>query len=194
MLEDGDDSLEQKECPMNKVKKSSHFLLFFILETMTFAIITLLPYLPFNTLLYSHIGFTAVLLVANLLLRKAGKGKSYQPVVYVLFVAATAVLLSTFLSDELLKLFQLTPTNPQGVAAAKFFQSLLRVVVILVLMEFSDDGWRSLYLNKGKFGVGLAVGAAAFVVFTVVVLYRQNTDDGKIILIGKSGDHSVCFD
>ena len=144
------------------------------------AIITLLPYLSFDTLLYFHSGFTAVLLVVALLLRKSEKGKPYWPVVYVLFVAAMAVLLSTLFSDDLLRLLRLTPTNPQGIAAAKFSESLLRVIAILVLMALNGDGWRSLYLNKGKLGIGLAVGAAAFVIFPALAYFPLAGQEGVL--------------
>ena len=116
------------------LKQSGVFLSFFVVETMVFAIITLSPYLPQNTLLTFHTGLTATLLVVAWLLRRSERGKQYWPVCYVFFVAGAAVLLSTLFSDYLLGLFGLTVTTPQGIAVAKFSESILRVVLVLALM------------------------------------------------------------
>ena len=150
------------------LKKSGVFLLFFVVGTMVFAIITFSPYLPKNTLLYFHAGLTATLLVMALFLRRSERGSQYWPVCYVFFVAGVAVLLSGLFSDDLLRLFGLTVTTPQGIAVAKFSESILRVVPILALMPIMGLDWRSLYLNKGRIGIWLTVGIVAFIIFPVI--------------------------
>jgi hypothetical protein len=72
------------------------------------------------------------------------------PACYALFVAGAAVLLSGLLADRLLRLLGFTPTTPQGIAVAKFLESLLRVAAILILIPIGGQGWRSLYLQKGR--------------------------------------------
>jgi len=150
------------------LKKSGIFLLFFVVGTMVFAIITFSPYLPKNTLLYFHAGLTATLLVMALFLRRSERGSQYWPVCYVFFVAGVAVLLSGLFSDDLLRLFGLTVTTPQGIAVAKFSESILRVVPILALMPIMGLDWRSLYLNKGRIGIWLTVGIVVFIIFPVI--------------------------
>jgi len=150
------------------LKKSGVFLLFFVVGTMVFAIITFSPYLPKNTLLYFHAGLTATLLVMALFLRRSERGSQYWPVCYVFFVAGVAVLLSGLFGDDLLRLFGLTVTTPQGIAVAKFSESILRVVPILALMPIMGLDWRSLYLNKGRIGIWLTVGIVAFIIFPVI--------------------------
>lgn len=150
------------------LKKSGVFLLFFVVGTMVFAIITFSPYLPKNTLLYFHAGLTATLLVMTLFLRRSERGSQYWPVCYVFFVAGVAVLLSGLFGDDLLRLFGLTVTTPQGIAVAKFSESILRVVPILALMPIMGLDWRSLYLNKGRIGIWLTVGIVAFIIFPVI--------------------------
>ena len=150
------------------LKKSGVFLLFFVVGTMVFAIITFSPYLPRNTLLYFHAGLTATLLVMALFLRRSERGSQYWPVCYVFFVAGVAVLLSGLFSDDLLRLFGLTVTTPQGIAVAKFSESILRVVPILALMPIMGLDWRSLYLNKGRIGIWLTVGIVVFIIFPVI--------------------------
>jgi RsiW-degrading membrane proteinase PrsW (M82 family) len=132
------------------LKKSASFLLFFILETMVFAIITFSPYLSGSILLIFHIILIASLLVVAMLLRRFSKGKPYWPVIYVFFVAGAAVLISTLFNDDLLKLLNQTATNPNGIALAKFFECILRVIPILVLMPLMGFSWRSIYLKTGK--------------------------------------------
>ena len=75
------------------LRKGANFVLFFIMESPVFAIITLSPYLPQKVLLGFHSGLTAALLIIALFLRRSGNGKQYWPVFYTFFVAGAAVLI-----------------------------------------------------------------------------------------------------
>jgi membrane protease YdiL (CAAX protease family) len=88
-------------------------------------------------------------------------------VFYAFFVGGMAVLVSTVLSGSLIALFGATLTNPQGIAVAQFSQSLLRVAVILLLMAIVGTAWGSIYLQKGRLGLGLAIGIPGFIVLAV---------------------------
>jgi membrane protease YdiL (CAAX protease family) len=147
------------------LKKTGFFLLCFVLQTMVFAILPLSAQLPINALLYIHAGLTSILLVTALLLRRSERGKEYWQVFYVLFVAGVAVLLSTLFSSSLLELFRLTLGSPSWIAIAKLSESLWRVTPIVVLMAISGADRRSMYLNRGKLSLGVAVGIAGFVGF-----------------------------
>ncbi|MGB2906335.1 MAG: type II CAAX endopeptidase family protein [Candidatus Aminicenantaceae bacterium] len=162
------------------LKKGGFFLLFSVVGAMVFAIIPLSPYLSKNTLLYFHTGLTATLLVVALFLKRSERGKRYWPVFYVFFVAGAAVLLSGLLADDLLSLFGLTVTTPQGIAAAKFAESILRVVPILALMPIMGFGRRSMYLNKGRIGIWLAVGIAAFIIFPLIAYFSLASQEGVL--------------
>lgn len=147
------------------LKKSLFFLLFFVVESMVFAILPLSARLPTNTLLYIHAGLAAALLVVALILRRSKNAKPYWEVGYAFFLAALAILLSTLFAGRLLELVGLTPTNPQGIAVAKLAETLLRVIPILALMMLAGADLRSMYLNRGRIGLGLAIGIAGFVGF-----------------------------
>jgi hypothetical protein len=95
------------------LKKSSVFLLFFIVESLVFAIITLSPYLPQTALFGFHTSLTVLLLIVALFFRRSERGKPYWPVFYVFFVAGTAVLMSSLFSDGLMRLFNQTVTTPR---------------------------------------------------------------------------------
>ena len=163
------------------LKKSSLFLLFFIVETMVFASITLSPYLPQTALLGFHAGLTAVLLIIALFLRRSGKGKPYWPVFYAFFVAGAAVLTSGLFSGDLLRLFKQTVATPQGIALAKFSESILRVIPILVLMPVMGFDWRSMYLAAGKVRFWLPIAIAAFVVFPALAYFPLSSSQAGVL-------------
>jgi len=147
------------------LKRSGLFLTFLVLAAMVFAILPLSARLPVNVLLPVHAGLTAILLLTALYLRRSQAGKGYWRVVYVLFVAGVAILSSTLFSGGLLDLFRLSPSSPQWIAVAKFSESICRIVPILALMAIIGAERRSMYLARGRLGLGLAVGLAGFVAF-----------------------------
>ena len=163
------------------LKKSSVFLLFFIVESLVFSIIILSPYLARTTLLGFHAGLTAVLLIIALFLKRSEKGETYWPVFYIFFVAGAAVLTSGLFSDDLLRLFGQTVTTPQGIATAKFSESILRVIPILVLMPVMGFDWRSMYLKRGKIRIWLPIAIAAVIVFPAFAFFSiSNSQTGVL--------------
>ena len=163
------------------LKKSSVFLLFFIVESLVFAIITLSPYLPQTALLGFHAGLTVVLLIIALFLRRSGKGKPFWPVFYAFFVAGAAVLTSGLFSGGLLRLFKQTIATPQGIALAKFSESILRVIPILVLMPVMGFDWRSMYLKAGKILFWLPIAIAAVVVFPALAYFPLSSSQAGVL-------------
>ena len=163
------------------LKKSSVFLLFFIVEIMVFALITLSPYLPQTALLGFHASLTAILLIIALFLRRSGKGKPYWPVFYAFFVAGAAVLTSGLFSGDLLRLFKQTVATPQGIALAKFSESILRVFPILVLMPVMGFDWRSLYLAAGKVRFWLPIAIAAVIVFPALAFFPLSSSQAGVL-------------
>jgi membrane protease YdiL (CAAX protease family) len=148
--------------------KAGFFLVCLVLQAMVFAILPLSARLPMNALLYWQAGLSVLLLLASLGLRRSATGRKYWRLAYALFVAAAAVLLSTLFSGGFVDWVGVTPASPQWVAVAKLSESLWRVVPILVLMAMIGTDPGSIYLGKGRLGLGLGVGIAAFVVFAGV--------------------------
>jgi membrane protease YdiL (CAAX protease family) len=163
------------------LKKGTSFLLFFVLETMVFAIITFSPYLSGNTLPTFHMILTAALLVVAILLKRSENGKAYWPVFYVFFVAGAAVLISTLFSDDLLSWLNQSVTTPQGIATAKFSESLLRVIPILVLMPLMGFNWHSMYLKTGKVRIWLPIAIAAWVVLPAFAYFSLSSNQGSVL-------------
>jgi membrane protease YdiL (CAAX protease family) len=163
------------------LRKSGVFLLFFIVESLVFAIITLSPYLPQTALLGFHAGLTATLLIIALFLRRSEKRKQYWTVFYALFVAGAAVLTSGLFSDNLLRLLGQTVTTPQGIAVAKFSEGILRVIPILVLMPAAGFDWRSMYLKAGKVRFWLPIAIAALVVFPALAYFALSSSQTGVL-------------
>jgi membrane protease YdiL (CAAX protease family) len=162
-------------------QKSGVFLLFFTVESLVFAIITLSPYLPQTVLLGFHTGLTAVLLIIALFLKRSEKGMPYWPVFYAFFVAGAAVLTSGLFSNDLLRLLGQTVTTPQGIATAKFSESILRVIPILMLMPVMGFDWRSMYLQAGKVRFWLPIAIAAMVVFPALAYFPLSGSQAGVL-------------
>ncbi len=133
-----------------------------------------------DLLLILHAGLTAMLLIAALFLRRSKKNQQYWQVIYALFVAGMAVLLSTLFSARLLRISDLAAPNPPGIAVAKLSESLLRVIPILVLMAIIGANRCSLYLNNGNIRLGLTVGAATFIVLAAIAFLPMADQKGTL--------------
>jgi membrane protease YdiL (CAAX protease family) len=164
-----------------RLKKGSLFLLFFIVESMVFAIITLSPYLPERILSGYHSGLTVVLLIATLFLRRSERGRPYWSVFYVFFIASVAILISGLFSDDLMGLFKQTVTTPQGIAVAKFSESILRVIPILVLMPLMGFDWHSMYLKKGHVRIWLPIAIAALIIFPILAYFAVSGGQAGVL-------------
>lgn len=169
---------------LSGLKKIGVFLLFFVVEASVFAILPLSARFSIRPLLYFHAALTGILLILTLLLRRSEKGRQYWQVSCAFFIAGVAVLLSVQYGGVLLRLLGLTATNPKGIAVAKLSESVWRVVAVLLLMPVAGVDLRSLYLHKGRIGLGLAVGAAGFVVLAAIAfspLVGQPGMAGKLL-------------
>ena len=146
-----------------------------------FAIIILSPYLSKTVLLGFHTGLILVLLITALLLRKSERGKAYWPVFYAFFVAGAAILTSGLFSGDLLRVFKQTVATPQGIATAKFSESILRVIPVLVLMPIMGFDWPSMYLKAGKVRLWLPVAIAAFIVFPALAYFPLRSSQAGVL-------------
>jgi hypothetical protein len=72
-------------------------------------------------------------------------------------------------------LFRQSVTTHQGIATAKFCESNLRVVPILVFMPLAGFNWRSLYLQGGQMHIWLSIAIAALIVFPALAYFAIST-------------------
>ncbi len=64
-----------------------------------------------------------------------------------------------FFGDWGLWLFGLNMQTPEGVAVAKFSSASLIVIGILVTARLCGEDWGSLFIARGRLGLGMSVGA-----------------------------------
>lgn len=150
--------------PTLRFKLGEKFLWLFAAEAAVLAIIPLSArpgWMP--TLLLAQVGVMVLSLAAAWLFRHRAQPALAQ-VFFAFFALAAAVLVSTLFQGDLLRWAGLTTATPPGVAAAMFFQSLLRVLTVLALMKLSGASWGSLYLRAGDLRLCLAVGLPAFLI------------------------------
>ncbi len=94
-------------------------------------------------------------------------------VFYAFFVATFVLFLSWFFSSYPRLWLNLGLDTAAGIAAAKFFSSLLIVVPILLLTKLSGYKSSDVYFKKGKLRSGLIFGGISFIVLTVLALLQS---------------------
>ncbi len=138
------------------------FLACLVLEVLVFALLPLSARCPVRSLLYVHAGLTVILLAAAVTAARSEVGRPYWQLLYAFFAAGMAVLLSTVLGDLLMEALRVVPVSAAWIALAKLSESFWRVLAVLALMSVAGADLRSMYLAKGRLGLGLAVGLAGF--------------------------------
>lgn len=86
-----------------------------------------------------------------------------------------------FFSNDLLRLFGQTVKTPQGIATAKFSESILRLIPILVLMPVMGFDWRSMYLKRGKIRIWLPIAIAAVIVFPAFAYFTISSSQAGVL-------------
>jgi len=141
------------------------FLLFLALGILLFLVFShFRPLLPENADLPSRIALILVLLGSSLLLRRSDHLRKHWPVIFAFFIASFAQALDYYLSGWLPSLLGLDMKSPAGIAVDKLESTLLIVIPILALTRLSGNNMGSIYLQKGKLGLGLIIGLSVFVV------------------------------
>jgi membrane protease YdiL (CAAX protease family) len=126
--------------------------------TMTFA-----PIMP----MWAHIAsFGGLLLLTGLLwLFARGALAEYRPVFFAFFAAVAGLTLAAFCTDPLLGLLHLSANTPMGSSIAKLINATLTVVGIIVVAKLAGQSMGSLFIQKGRLWLGLAIGLLGFAVF-----------------------------
>jgi membrane protease YdiL (CAAX protease family) len=68
------------------------------------------------------------------------------------------------LGDRMLEAVSLVPVSPAWIALSRLSEAAWRVTIIVLLMLAGGASVRSMYLTRGRLGLGLAVGLAGFAV------------------------------
>ncbi len=119
-------------------------------------------------------------LVAALVLRAARPGGDITGVVYALFVASSATFISWQFSGWGTRVLNLTLDSAEGIAVAKASSAVLTVAVILILMKVGGYGRRTMFLRRGRLGLGLLIGVPSFLALTALAVL-QAIDAGTTV-------------
>ncbi|MCK4409731.1 MAG: CPBP family intramembrane metalloprotease [Candidatus Eisenbacteria sp.] len=142
------------------------------LISMTFA-----SHLPADLQARLRLLLIAGFLVCALMLRATRPRGDATAVWYALFAASSAMFISWQFSGWGTKLLNLTLDSPEGLAVAKASSVILTVAVILILMKAGGYGRRTMFLRRGRLGLGLLIGVPSFLVLTALAV-MQATDSG----------------
>ena len=133
-----------------------------------------------------------IVLSGGLWLAARGDGplSAYRSVFFAWFAVVVGLTLAFYLGDPLLALLHLTTNTPAGSAVAKALQALLVVLGVIVTAKLFGETLGSLYIQKGRLLLGVAiglVGCAVFVGLTFVpggpFLQTANTAGGVAKLL-----------
>ena len=103
----------------------------------------------------------ALFLGAALLLRRKVALEPYSQIAYAFFIAALAYLLTSATAefrDSLLRGLSIPLDTSRGLTCIKLFEATLVIGLILILTRFWGGDLGSIYIKRGRLGVGIFVG------------------------------------
>lgn len=124
---------------------------------------------PTNNSQIYRVALAAIFLAAAIVLRRNQAWKAYGRIAYAFFVAITAFFVTSLTSgarDSLLSTLEIPASDARYISIEKVFEAVLVVSVILILTALWREDMGSLYLKKGRLGLGLLVGVSLLTINT----------------------------
>ena len=142
----------------DRKNRFSLFVLFLVCGLAVFLIsITFAPLLSNTATIILRLCLVAFFGVITFLLYQNEKLQRYWQVFFAFFIAAISLFISWICSGWFLNLCNLETNTPNGIAFAKFFESLLIVIPIIILTKISGADLGSIFLKKGRLVLGLII-------------------------------------
>ncbi len=131
------------------------------------------PLLPAMVDPFGRVILIVGLLICALFARENPRLKNYWQLFFAGFVAALAMGIDYYVPsrDWLLQLLRIPLYSPAGLALDKLDSSIIIVGVILLAMLFSKTSLASIYVKKGRLGLGLLIGFIGFVLFAASSIF-----------------------
>ena len=149
------------------------FLLILVLSLVMYLLsMTFAAYIPTDLQVKLRLLLVFGFLVGALVLRMTRPGGDITNVFYALFVASSAMFISWQFSGWGTRVLNLTLDSAEGIAVAKVSSVILTVAVILILMKAGGYGRRTIFLRKGRLGLGLLIGVVSFLVLTALAVMQ----------------------
>jgi len=114
----------------------------------------------------------AIFLALALFARFSAQFQKYWLIPFAYFTALTSISVDYYLglSKWILPRLGLIINSPEGLAINKLESSLLGIIVVLVVNWLAGQKLDSLYIRRGRLGLGLTVGLVAFAVMVAFVI------------------------
>lgn len=130
------------------------------------------PFFDRNTDIIGRIVAAAIFLAAALIARGSERFQKYWLILFAYFAALTAISIDYHLSLSkwILPSLGLIIKSPEGLAIEKLESSMLGILIVLALNRLAGQGVDSLYVRRGRLGLGLTVGLVAFAAMVAAVI------------------------
>ena len=149
------------------------FLLILVLSLVMYLLsMTFASHVPTDLQVKLRLLLVLGFLVGALVLRTTRPGGDITNVLYALFVASSATFISWQFSGWGTRALNLTLDSAEGIAVAKASSAILTVAVILILMKAGGYGRRTMFLRKGRLGLGLLIGVISFLALTALAVLQ----------------------
>jgi membrane protease YdiL (CAAX protease family) len=158
---------------MKNYQRIGLFLLFLACGLLVFIVFShYFPIFKGRTDIIGRIVVAVAFLIASLLARRSERFRKYWLILFAFFAALTAISIDRYVSISklILPALNVNSNSPAGWAIEKLESSLLGIVVVLALNRLAGQGADSLYIRRGKLGLGLTVGLFAFIVMIATVI------------------------
>ena len=165
--------LEIEDHKMKILQRIAWSLLFLASGLLAFVVFG--HYFPFYsgiTDLVGRVVVAAIFLALAIFARGSERYHPYWLVFFAYFTALTAISVDYYLalSKWILPPLGLIMKSPAGLAIDKLESSVLGIFIVLALNRLTGQGVDSLYIRRGRLGLGLTVGLVAFAVMVAVVI------------------------
>lgn len=140
-------------------------VLVIFLSLGTLIMLVFSPWQPVLKSMYDYIGrliLIGVLFLTSLSARNKSQFKVYWLVLFGLFILITASSLDYISGIFLIKQIGITDATPMDWAVQKFNEFVVVVGTVLILNKLSGQDLESLYIQRGKLGLGLIIGITTF--------------------------------
>lgn len=159
--------------PVRRTRTSGAFLLCLAGGLLVFVVFShYFPVLPRTADIAGRVVIAIALLGAALYAQRTERFSRHWPILLAFFIALAAISVDYFsdLSKWILPALKVSGDSPAGWAVDKLESSLLSIAVVILLTRLSGAGLRTLYLRRGRLGLGLIVGFTAFAVMIASVI------------------------
>lgn len=164
------------------LKRLGIFMLFLTCGLSVFFVnITFSHALPDSIRLIAKISICVIYLLVAILIRN---NKALSIVFFAFFIASTAILISSLISDPILKFFGLTVNTPHGIALTKLVESLFIVLPIISFTIFMKNDLGAIYIKRGKIKLSIIIGLTSFLILTSLAaaqIGEHNVELSRII-------------